>query len=81
MDAYFKNHLIQGKRHFAVMPGDRIIGDVYLKQTDHINKEGTTGMHLKNDSYKNQGDSTQAVAYIVQYALNDLEYSESGQMH
>jgi len=73
VDAYFEKQIAQEKQHFAVMLDDVIIGDVYLKQIDSVNKQCGIGIHMKNDAYKNKGYGTQATILLLYYAFRELK--------
>ena len=73
VDAYFEKHMIQGKIHFAIMLGDTVIGDVYLKNVNSIDRFCTIAIHMANDTYKGHGYGTQAEKLILEYAFQELD--------
>ena len=73
VDTYFEKHMRQGKIHFAIMLGDTVIGDVYLKNINSIDRFCTIAIHMANDTYKGHGYGTQAEKLILAYAFQELE--------
>ena len=72
VDAYFEKHMRQGKIHFAIMLGDTVIGDVYLKNVNFVDRFCTVAIHMANDTYKGHGYGTQAEKLILTYAFQEL---------
>ena len=62
----------EDRRSFAVMLGDRVIGEVELKRIDPKEKTCTLSIHLQNDAVKNKGYSTQAERLAIAYAFDAL---------
>ncbi len=54
---------------FAIMLGDKVIGELQLKQIDHMKKECTMSIHMQNDAVKGKGYGTQAECLAVKYAF------------
>lgn len=73
VDAYCKKHEEQGKMHFAILLGNKVIGDIYLKQVNHDKHTCEIGIHLINDCYKNKGYGTNAIKLLLSYAFNELK--------
>jgi len=57
---------------FAIMLGDRPIGEVQLKQIDRRNRECTLSIHMQNDAVKGKGYGTWAERLAVRYAFDEL---------
>ena len=72
-DAFFEKRDRPDRVHFAVMNGEEIIGDLYLKNIDPADRSCTMSIHLKNDSVKNKGYGTQAELLALRYAFETLE--------
>ena len=73
VDALFDKHSGEEDRcSFAVLLGERVIGQVDLKHIDH--EEGTCelSIHLKSDAVKNQGFGTRAERLAIDYAFDTL---------
>ncbi len=62
----------EGSRAFAVMLGDKVIGEVGLRHFDPEKKECELSIHLQNDSVKNLGYGTQAEKLAIRYAFDVL---------
>ena len=60
------------RRLFAIMLGDKPIGELQLKQIDRDKKECTLSIHLQNDSVKGKGYGTQAERLAVKFAFDEL---------
>lgn len=73
VDAYLEKQIQQGKIHFAIMLGGTVIGDVYLKNLNYIERVCTMVIHMVNDTYKGQGYGTQAEKLILAYAFQELK--------
>lgn len=71
-DVFYKKHNRADRAHFAVMLGNEVIGDLYLKHIDMQAKSCTLSIHMKNDSVKNQGYGTAAETLALQYAFEQL---------
>lgn len=71
-DAFFEKHNRPDRVHFAVMLGDEVIGDMYLKHIDREHGSCTLSIHMQNDSVKNRGYGTAAEILAVQYAFGEL---------
>ena len=57
---------------FAIMLGDRPIGELQLKQIDREKAECTLSIHMQNDTVKGKGFGTQAERKAVNYAFDEL---------
>ena len=71
-DSYFERNSVPGKKLFAIMVENRIIGEVKLKKIDEQARECSMGIHLQNDTVKGKGYGTQAERLILQYAFEEL---------
>ena len=60
------------RRLFAIMLGDKVIGELQLKQIDHDKKECTLSIHMQNDAVKGKGYGTQAERLAVKTAFDEL---------
>lgn len=72
-DDYYRKQSQQGRIHYAVMLGEKVIGDVYLKRIDHKKKCCTFAIHLVNDSVKNKGYGTRAEELMLTYVFEELQ--------
>ena len=57
---------------FAVMLGERVIGEVVVKHIDRDEKTCELGIHLIDDSVKGRGFGTEAEKLAIEYAFNEL---------
>ena len=71
-DRYFDTNSVTDRKLFAIMVGDRIVGECKLKNIDHEKRECSMGIHLQNDAVKGKGYGTQAERLILQYAFEEL---------
>ena len=71
-DRYFDSNSVADRKLFAIMVGDRIVGECKLKNIDLQKRECSMGIHLQNDSVKEKGYGTQAERLILQYAFEEL---------
>ena len=60
------------RRLFAIMLGDKVIGELQLKQIDHDKKECSLSIHMQNDAMKGKGYGTQAERLAVKTAFDEL---------
>ena len=60
------------RRLFAIMLGDKAIGELQLKQIDHDKKECSLSIHMQNDAVKGRGYGTQAERLAVKTAFDEL---------
>ena len=60
------------RRLFAIMLGNRVIGELQLKRIDHGKKECTLSIHMQNDTVKGNGYGTQAEYLAVKFAFDEL---------
>ena len=72
-DAFFRKHNRPDRKHFAVMRGFEIVGDLYLKKIDPIERSCVMSIHMMNDSVKNKGYGTQAEQVALEYAFTKLQ--------
>lgn len=73
VNRYFDSKDVPSRRMFAIMLGDKPIGEVQLKQIDWEKAECTLSIHLQNDAVKGKGFGTQAERKAVQYAFDELK--------
>lgn len=71
-DRYYDTNSVADRKLFAIMVGDRIVGECKLKNIDLQKRECSMGIHLQNDSVKGKGYGTQAERLILQYAFEEL---------
>ncbi|MDE7213598.1 MAG: GNAT family N-acetyltransferase [Anaeroplasmataceae bacterium] len=57
---------------FAIMKGEKPIGELQLKQINMTSKECTLSIHLQNDMVKGKGYGTHAEQLAIQYAFDVL---------
>lgn len=74
VDEYYTKHRAQGKLHYAIMLNESVIGDIYLKNMDSVNRACELGIHMINDHYKGKGYGTQALLQIKQIAFKKLRF-------
>ena len=73
VDQYFDKHINQGKIHFAIMLNNNVIGDVYLKHFNPVQKSCEIGIHLANDKYKGNNYGTKAIQLILVHAFENMD--------
>lgn len=74
VDAYFQKRARDpSRRMFAIMLGNKTIGEIQLKYIDFTAERGTLSIILANDSVKNKGYGTEAEALLINYAFRELE--------
>ena len=71
-DRYFDANSVADRKLFAIMVGDKIVGECKLKNIDLQKRECSMGIHLQNDAVKGKGYGTQAERLILQYAFEEL---------
>ena len=71
-DRYFDANSVADRKLFAIMVGDRIVGECKLKSIDLQKRECSMGIHLQNDAVKEKGYGTQAERLVLQYAFEEL---------
>ena len=71
-DRYFETNSVADRKLFAIVIGDRIVGECKLKDIDLQKRECRMGIHLQNDAVKEKGYGTQAERLILQYAFEEL---------
>ena len=72
-DAYVERYVALGRVHFAIMLGDKPIGELILKNIDYHNQCCELGICLQNDQYKNKGYGTQAEKLGLNFAFQDMQ--------
>lgn len=71
-DSYFERNSVPGKKLFAILVDEQIVGEIKLKQIDSEKRECSMGIHLQNDAVKEKGYGTQAERLVLQYAFEEL---------
>ena len=71
-DAFYDKHNRSDRVHFAIMQGNTVIGDLYLKNINQQSKNCTLSIHMKNDSVKNKGYGSCAEYLALNYAFDEL---------
>lgn len=71
-DRYFDANSVADRKLFAIMVGNKIVGECKLKNIDLQKRECSMGIHLQNDAVKEKGYGTQAERLILRYAFEDL---------
>ncbi len=71
-DSYFDTNSVPDRKMFAIMVGDKIVGECKLKNIDFEKRECSMGIHLRDDSVKEKGYGTRAEQLILQYAFEEL---------
>lgn len=61
-----------GRVYMAVMLDEQPIGEIILKDINLEQRCCTLGIHLQNDSVKNQGYGTHAEILAIQYAFHEM---------
>ena len=72
VDRYFDAKSEPSRMMFAIMLGDRPIGELQLKQIDREKAECTLSIHMQNDTVNGKGFGTQAEWKAVNYAFDEL---------
>lgn len=72
VDRYFDAKSEPSRMMFAIMLGDRPIGELQLKQIDREKAECTLSIHMQNDTVKGKGFGTQAERKAANYAFDEL---------
>ena len=72
-DQTVERHKRLGRVFLAVMLNGTPIGEIVLKNIDRQAKCCTMGIHLQNDSIKNQGYGTKAEILAIQYAFDKMK--------
>ena len=72
VDQYFDRNSIPGRKLFAILLDNQIIGECKLKDIDPVKRECTLGIHLQDNSVKGKGYGTQAEMLILRYAFEEL---------
>ena len=72
VDARFDAHRQQGRLMFAILLGERVIGELEFKQMDREAGTCVLGIALQNDSVKGKGYGTEAERQALCYAFDEL---------
>ncbi len=72
VDRYFDAKSDPSRLVFAIMLGEKPIGELQLKQIDREKAECTLSIHMQNDVVKGKGYGTQAERLAVKYAFDEL---------
>lgn len=73
VNARFDAHRQQGRKMFAVMLGEWVIGELELKQIDREARTCVLGIALQNDAVKEKGYGTEAERQALCYAFDVLD--------
>ena len=71
-DHYFDANSVADRKLFAIMVGNKIVGECKLKNIDFDKRECSMGIHLQNDSVKEKGYGTQAERLVLQHAFEEM---------
>lgn len=69
---YFYAKQIPSRIVFAVMLGERPVGELQLKKIDTDKRECTLSIHMQNDAVKGKGYGPQAICLAIDYAFDEL---------
>ena len=72
VDRYFDRKQQPDRLLFAIMLGERPIGELHLKKIDPMEKICFLSIHLQNDAVKGHGYGTEAEKQAVAYAFRAL---------
>ena len=72
VNKYFDSKQNPSRILFAIMKGEKPIGELQLKQINLTSKECTLSIHLQNDTVKGKGYGTRAEQLAIQYAFDVL---------
>ncbi len=72
VDRYFDSKKESSRVIFAIMLGEKPIGELQLKRIDWEKAECTLSIHMQNDAVKGKGFGTQAELKAVEYAFHEL---------
>lgn len=72
VNKYFDTKQDPSRVVFAIMKGDKPIGELQLKQINMASRDCTLSIHLQNDTVKGKGYGTRAEQLAVRYALDVL---------
>lgn len=73
VNRYFDSKKDASRILFAIMLGNRPIGELHLKQINREKAECTLSIHMQNDTVKGKGLGTQAERQAIQYAFDELK--------
>ena len=74
VDHYYDHHLTTGRIHYAIESDGHIIGDIYLKNIDTLQRSCEIGIHMMNDTYKNKGYGTTALKQMIQRITEEQRF-------
>lgn len=72
VDQYIKRQSDLGRKVFAIMHGDEMVGELIIKNIE-AQKCATLGLALKNARYKDRGFGTKAEQLAIEYVFNELD--------
>lgn len=72
VDRYFDAKNEPSRVMFAIMLGNRPVGELQLKRIDHERKECILSIHMQNDAVKGKGYGTQAERLALRFAFDEL---------
>ena len=74
VDRYVRRQADPGRRCFAILHGDEVVGELILK--DIVPRErATLSISMKHGGYKDRGFGTRAERLAIEYAFGALEVS------
>jgi RimJ/RimL family protein N-acetyltransferase len=56
----------------CLISDDEYIGNIYLTEIDHVNKNAGIGIFIGDKKHQNKGYATEAINLILDHAFNDL---------
>ncbi len=71
-DTHWQRQKDLARVHLAIMLDNAPIGEIVLKNIDRSEACCTLGIHLQNDSFKNQGYGTEAEIQALEYAFTEM---------
>ncbi|MDE6407563.1 MAG: GNAT family N-acetyltransferase [Anaeroplasmataceae bacterium] len=72
VNQYFDSKQNSSRILFAILKGEKPIGELQLKEINMTSKECTLSIHLQNDTVKDKGYGTRAEQLAIQYAFDVL---------
>lgn len=72
VDRYFDAKNEPSRVMFAIMLGNRPVGELQLKRIDHERKGCILSIHMQNDAVKGKGYGTQAERLALRFAFDEL---------
>jgi len=72
VDRYIKRQVDLGRKVFAIMCGDEMVGELVIKNIEE-GKCATMGIAMKNTKYKDRGFGTKAEQLAIEYVFTELD--------